>query len=328
MEAVALPKPQWLLLYAHKDITAAIEPYVTKVTYTDELHGKADELELEIDDTDGRWRNEWAPGKGDALSLKFGYEGEPLQPAGGFQIDELEHKGPPDMLVLKALAAGITPSLRTKRSTAFEGQSLAQMAGQIAERNGLQVEGSIADIRLGRVTQDRERDLAFLKRVGEEFGHVFTVRDSKLVFHQVADLKSRPSVLRIERTMVTSYSLKSPTKGKVKAAHVTYHDPDTRQVIEHQAEAPDAPTGDVLRLQSRSPDQATAKARADAALEKANRGMGGEGTITLPGDPRLAAGARVELAGFGYLDKLYLIEKATHTMDRSAGFVTSLELKA
>lgn len=328
MTAVPLRQPCWRLLYENRDITAAIEPWVTKVTYADKMHGEADELEIELDDTDGRWRTAWAPAKKDKLGLKFGYVNEPMQNAGGFEIDEIEYKGPPHTLAIKALAAGISPSLRTARSAGYEGMTLKQVAEQVAARHGLKVVGDIADLRLGRLTQDGQRDLSFLKRVGEDFGHVFTVRDQTLVFHQIADLKSRPAVATIDRTMMLQYTLKSSTLGKVASVDLTYHDPDARQIRRSQVAAPEPITGDVLRMRDRSPDRATAEARAQAALERANRGGEGEGSITIPGDPRLAAGCRVQVAGLGILNKDYLVEKATHAMERQAGYVTVLEVKA
>jgi phage protein D len=328
MGAVNLRQPRWLLLYQNRNITAAIEPWVTKVTYADKMHGEADELEIDLDDTDGRWRTIWAPAKKDKLGLKFGYLKEPMQNAGGFEIDEIEYKGPPHSLTIKALAAGITPSLRTAKSAAYEGQSLRQIAETVAARHGLTVSGDIADLRLGRLTQDKERDLSFLKRTAEDFGHVFTIRDQTLVFHQIADLKSRPAIATIDRTMMLQYALKSSTLGKVASVALTYHDPDTRQIVSASAVAADPITGDVLRMRDRSPTRETAEARAQAALERANRGGEGEGSITLPGDPRLAAGCRVQVTGLGILNKDYLVEKATHAMERQAGYVTTLEVKA
>lgn len=328
MEGVAIPQPRWLLTYQNRDITAAIEPFVLSVEYTDNLHGKSDELVVTLDDSDGRWRGIWAPQKKDRLGLRFGYADGPMQDAGGFEIDEIEYKGPPHTVHLKALAAGIAPSLRTDKSAGYEGMSLRQIADQVARRHGLTVQGDIADLRLGRLTQNHETDLTFLRRVAEDFGHAFTVRDKKLVFHQIVDLKSRPSILRISRFAMIDYNLKANTLGKVAGVSLTYHDPMRKGLVRADIKAAGSPTGDTLRLTDRAPDPATARARAEAALERANRGSDGEGSITIPGNPGVAAGCRVEVADLDRLDGLYLVETVKHKMDRAGGYLTSLEVKA
>ena len=49
--------------------------------------------------------------------------------------------------------------------------------------------------------------------------------------------------------------------------------------------------------------------------------------INVEGDPGLAAGAVIELAGLGKLSGNYTITRATHRITRSDGYTTSLELK-
>ena len=69
-----VPHPVFVLSYEQKNITSDITPYVRSVTYTDYLSGQSDELEVELEDADGRWARHWYPGKGDTLTLKIGYE--------------------------------------------------------------------------------------------------------------------------------------------------------------------------------------------------------------------------------------------------------------
>ena len=62
-----VPHPVFVLSYEQKNITSDITPYVRSVTYTDYLSGQSDELEVELEDADGRWVRHWYPGKGDTL---------------------------------------------------------------------------------------------------------------------------------------------------------------------------------------------------------------------------------------------------------------------
>ncbi|MDZ7014300.1 phage protein D, partial [Escherichia coli] len=86
--------PVFTLWYLQKNITSDIAPYVTRVTWSDNIKNESDTIEVELDDTDGRWLDKWYPGKGDTLTLKMGYQGEKLLSCGTFSIDEIEVSSP------------------------------------------------------------------------------------------------------------------------------------------------------------------------------------------------------------------------------------------
>jgi phage protein D len=123
-----VPHPVFVLSYEQKNITNDITPYVRSVTYTDYLSGQSDELEVELEDADGRWVRHWYPGKGDTLSLKIGYEAAPLLPCGAFEIDEIEFAQPPATVSIRGLATGVKKSVRTRVGRAYENTTLAAIA--------------------------------------------------------------------------------------------------------------------------------------------------------------------------------------------------------
>jgi len=117
MDALSLPaempRSRFTVLYAQKDVTSDLSACLLSLTYTDYLTGQSDELELELEDVDGRWKNAWYPGKGDTLTVALGWNGQDLVDVGTFQIDEIEFAGGPSTVTIRALAAGIGKSLRT-----------------------------------------------------------------------------------------------------------------------------------------------------------------------------------------------------------------------
>lgn len=319
--------PVWRLEYAGVDVTREISRHVVQVGYTDHAHGEADSIEIRLEDADGRWRGAWYPAKGDQVSLLIGYAGDRLMPCGRFEIDELEFDAPPDTITMRGLAAGITPALRTENTRAFEGLTLRQIAETVAGNHQLQVTGTIDDIRIGRLTQLRERDLAFLKRLAEDYGHVFSVRGSQLVFHRVADLEAVEPVTSIDRRTMKRIRLTDRTRRIYRGAIARYHDPDTKQLIEQEVMAgDDAGTGDMLKILVRAENAEQAEAKARAALARAN-GITAEGTITVEGEPRLVAGNNVDLTGLGRLDGKYEITTSTHRIDRRSGYQTEIEVR-
>ncbi|STD22374.1 Gene D protein [Enterobacter asburiae] len=71
------------------------------MTYSDNIKSESDTIEVELDDTDGRWLDKWYPGKGDTLTLKMGYQGEKLLSCGTFSIDEIEVSSPASVVAIR-----------------------------------------------------------------------------------------------------------------------------------------------------------------------------------------------------------------------------------
>jgi len=133
------PQPLFKLTYLGRDITPDVESYLIDVSYTDKVHGEADEIQITLHDSDDLWKGAWYPSKKDLLRLEIGYVGGEMLDCGAFEIDEIEVSGAPDTVTIRGLAAGISGQLRTKKSTAHEQVLLRQIADAIAAANGLTV---------------------------------------------------------------------------------------------------------------------------------------------------------------------------------------------
>lgn len=338
-----VPHPVFVLSYEQKNITSDITPYVRSVTYTDYLSGQSDELEVELEDADGRWVRHWYPGKGDTLSLKIGYEAAPLLPCGVFEIDEIEFAQPPATVSIRGLATGIKKSVRTRVGRAYENTTLAAIAQRIAKRNKLTLTGKIRDIRIDRVTQYQERDVEFLTRLAREYGYAFKIVGSKLVFTELADLRDGGTVATLKATDLIAIRLHDKIKDIYQEAKVKYHDPKTKKLVVYgvkgdqvtevgqtttstKKQSGQSASGDTLKLSTRSGSKAAAQAKAQAALDDANLQQTA-GSLTVPGNPKLVAGTTFELADCGKLSGKYLVESARHRLDRGGGHVTELEVK-
>lgn len=232
-------QPVWLLSYESVDLSDELGPSATGVTYTDYLHGQSDELEVTLEDIRGLWRGPWYPSKGDRLDLKIGYDTEPLLPCGRFQVDTVELGGPPDTVTIRGLAADVSAPLRTKQSRAFESVTLADIAGRVARELGLELVGDVTGPTLRRVSQANETSVAFLKRLAEEYGYVFSIRGGKLTLYDLLTIEALPPVLTIDRTDLRSYRLKNGTQGTYVACEVTFLDPETGKTLKRRVEASD-----------------------------------------------------------------------------------------
>ena len=323
--------PQWVLNYEGVDITADVSQMVLAISYVDRLGEASGEVEVELEDHAKLWQGPWYPGLGNILSLQIGYLGEALLDCGTFQVDEIELDGPPDVMRLRCLAAYITPAMRTANTVAYENQSIIDIAGQIASKYGLGLvtapSAVESDIVFARVTQRRETDLGFLRRLAIEHDYDFTVRGGQMVFYARAALDAAIPLLAITRPDTTSFSFRNRTRRIYSGAQVSYFDPDTKQLIAEIVTPPAAaPTTDTLKIVTRSENAQQAIVKAQAALDLHDMLLV-DASIEGPGNALLVAGIQVELAGWGALDGAYLIETARHQIARATGYTTSIEAR-
>lgn len=312
--------------YNGKDITTDVTTYVTGLTYTDKTEGESDTVELTMDDTDGLWRNSWYPTKGDTLTVSMGYD-DLLLPCGQFEIDEVEMSGPPNVVTIRALAAGITKAMRTKSNSAHEGKTLKEIATTIAGVHGLTVEGTIEEIRMNRATQYRETDLGFLRRISMEYGHLFSIRGDKMIFTTIYEIEASDPVGTIDMTDVMRWTLRDKTTTTYKSAQVKYHDPVEKKVVQATEESTQPNNSDdILVIQTKAENGTQAQAKAKAGLHRANTCMV-SGDLTIPGNPLMVAGNNFQLTGMGKFDGKYQVQESKHGLSRTSGYVTDISVK-
>jgi uncharacterized protein len=325
--AAGVRAPVVELRYNKKDITAWISPFLEGVTYVDHLH-EADGLEVKLDDREGRWRSSWYPTKGDSLSLAIGYEGSSLLDCGTFQIDEIELSGPPHVVTLRALSAAVSKALRTRNSRRWDSLGLRDVVGQLAAEYGLSVVGEVPSLPYVALAQDRETDLAFLRRLAELHGAAFSIRGDRLGFHDLDALDARNAALSLEMEHLESYSLRDKTHLVYQGSEVRYFDAQEKQIVEGVIKAQGAKPGDTLRIRKRAETSAHAKRLAHSAL-KQTKGFEQAGTIkTTQGTPYALAGNLAQLGeSFGVLAGKYQIESSRHDFTRSSGYTTECEVR-
>jgi len=340
----AIKQPQFKVVYASKDITKDISKSLISLTYNDAEEGETDDVSFEVEDTDGLWRDAWYPAKGDTIELSIGYDGV-LMNCGKFVVDEISLQGAPDTVTIRGLAAATNSPLRTKRSTAHEAQTLKQIAEKIAQKNGLTVQGEIANIQIERVTQNRESDLGFLARIAKEYGYLFSVRDKSLIFTSIYGIEGNKPVLDIDRTDLIRYRVTDKSTATFKAATVKYREPKSNTVVTATVKAGDklsiitttaidivtgganlTTSSDVLELDLKAENKQQAETKAQAALHRANTD-GQDGSFVVYGEPLFVAGNNFMLTGLGKLSGRWHISKSSHSISRGGGYITSLEAK-
>ena len=326
--------PDYVIKYEGKDITGDLKYCLLSISYTDYLGGQSDELQLEFEDTDGRWIRAWYPEQGDALSLSVGDQFTGMVSWGSFEIAEIEYDHPPSVVSIKALSTGITRANRTLQPKAYEKTTLAKIVRTIAARLKLTVTGTVADIDIERVTQYQESDVEFLARLAREYGHTFKIVDKTLVFHANVELAKQEPVAVLNPADIKRIRLRDLIKGVPDEAVVTGYDAKNKQKRQSRRKAkPRRPnsknptTKDTLHIvANRGESDQQMAARADAALADAQLNQVA-GTIELVGNAKLVSGQVVQIKGFGKFSGKYLVKRAHHDIKKSSGYGAELEVK-
>ncbi|MGT3243442.1 phage late control D family protein [Yersinia enterocolitica] len=176
--------PAFMLTLGGHDITANLSSRLISLTMTDNRGFEADQLDIELDDSDGQVA---MPVRGAVLSLFLGWQWAALISKGQFTVDEIEHRGAPDILTIRARSADFRGSLNSRREASYHDTTLGAVVTQIAQRNKLvaSLARDLAEIHIPHIDQSQESDIKFLTRLAERNGAEVSVKAGKLLFLKV-----------------------------------------------------------------------------------------------------------------------------------------------
>ncbi|MCO7508936.1 phage late control D family protein [Serratia fonticola] len=181
LDAGAKVAPAFMLTMQGKDITQNISPRLLSLSLVDNRGFEADQLDIELDDADGQVM---MPVRGAVLSLLLGWQGQPLVNKGTFTVDEVEHRGAPDTLTMRARSADFRGTLNSRREESYHDTTLGAVLEKIAARNKLtaSVAEGLAGIAIPHIDQSQESDAKFLTRLATRNGAEVSVKAGKLLF--------------------------------------------------------------------------------------------------------------------------------------------------
>lgn len=177
----AQPQPRWRVILDGQDITGRIAPRLVALGITACRTDDADQLDLTVSDHDGILA---LPRHGVTVDVSLGWDTTGLTSMGTFTVDEIEHSGTPDKLVIRARSAKLASAIREKRVQSWHQLTVGSLVDQLAGRNGLtpRVAPSLASIMVDHIDQTSESDLNILTRIGKLYDAVATVKAGYLLF--------------------------------------------------------------------------------------------------------------------------------------------------
>lgn len=311
---------------------------------------KADKLRLTVDNWDLSNFDDPIWKKGNLLEVAWGYPGHMaparqcvIQKVTGFQT-----------LTVEALSKAILMH-KVAKCRVFENKKRSDVATQLAQENGYS--GAAVDIEdsgetLTAITQARQTDAQFMKRLAEKEGFEFYIDFDGFHFHQ-RRLGQRPVrelhwYTAPEVGEVISINIENDVTAKAGAVTLRGRDPLTRKDINAKGsnsetqreslastiEVVDPETG-TTHLEKRNASEDVrpvahasgqgAKREADSRFRRAQHTTV-ELSATVLGDPSLLAKTVVQISGIGQrLSGKYYVKEARHKIDGS-GY--TVELKA
>lgn len=173
--------PDFMLKLDDRDITQNFSHRLISLTMTDKRGLEADQLDIQLDDSDGLLD---LPARGATLSLWLGWEGTPLKQKGNFTIDTIEFRGAPDTLTIRGCSADFRGKLNVRREQSWHDTTIGAIVNTIAQRNQLtaSVAADLSSNAISHIDQSQETDAAFLTRLAERNGAFVSIKAGKVIF--------------------------------------------------------------------------------------------------------------------------------------------------
>src|SRR5579859_5013093 len=122
-------QPAFAVSIDGKDVTSRLKPCISSMTITTCRQDHADQLDLEFEDTDGRIA---LPSTGVMAEVMLGFEGSGVSMQGTFTVDEVEHRGTPDMVSVRGRSAPVATTMATRRERSWSNTTIGHVINIIA----------------------------------------------------------------------------------------------------------------------------------------------------------------------------------------------------
>ncbi len=181
-------RPAWRVVVNGDDITDTLKPRLMSLRVNDRRGLEQDTVEVELSDTDNALR---LPPRGAKMKVWMGWPDEMVE-RGEFKIDEIEHSGPPDKMIIRGKSVDFRGSMLQLREQSYHETTLGGIFSQLAIRNSLQLIMS-DDLRsepVPHMDQQNESDAAFISRLALDHGLVPSIKSGRLLLLPVGTGKT------------------------------------------------------------------------------------------------------------------------------------------
>ncbi len=323
----------WRVTLDGTDLTDKMLPRLVSLTLSEKRGDEADQLDIVLTDHDGMLA---IPPEGAILTLQLGWKQGAavtvgLIDKGSFKVDDVQHSGPPDKITIKARSADFTSAIRNRRSQSWKNTTLGAVLRDVAGRNALtaRIMPSLASIALKSISQSRESDIAFLKRLGQENDAVATIKNKNLIFApkgagETTTGQTLPT-LTITRGSGDGHNWQRQKRDGQEGVTASWRDKKAAKAKTFTVGKEDG----AKKLRKVYPDEASARRAAIAERDRLKRAPATFDMNLALGRADAFPEARVTVTGFkDEIDAAtWLISEVTHRLDKGGGFKTDLRME-
>lgn len=316
--------PAFRIVVGGEDRTGVIADRLLMLTVTDEDGVKADRVEIELDDRDGRLA---FPDIDAMVEISLGWKDAPLALMGIYAVDGISGDGPRQTMRITATAADLKGDIRAPRTRSWLGQSLTDIVATIAGEAGLTpiVGETLSGVRWDFLAQTAESNLHFLTRIAAGLDATCKPAGGALVVQRRGEGKTAAGDM-----------LPSPTIYKSQVSDWSWSYNGRTVYRSAEAEWTDVATGITHKVRSGSgtplkkirhpfPSESEAMRAADSALSSAGRSEMELRVALSTFNPELLGGGLALISGLrSELNGEWHLKSVTHRFG-GAGLVTEFQ---
>lgn len=317
--------PVWQVTLDGQDLTGVIAPRLISMTITECRGEELDQLDIELSDHDGLLA---IPSMDAELTVALGWRSTGMVNKGRFVVDEIEHRGAPDIITLRARSADLLSGMRVREERSYHDTTVGAILASIAARHGLQPRiGQAGDEKIDHIDQT-ESDLAFLTRLGKKYDQVATVKAGNLLFLPAQDAKAFSGqalpTINISRSDGDQHRYHIAGRDSYSGVRAYWHDPERatrRSVLAGQS-------GNAKRLRDTFASERDALVAASAEWQRIQRGTATMDFALARGMPQIAPQTVVTFSGIKetIAGTVWIVKRASHNLNDS-GLTSQLELE-
>ncbi|CQD62883.1 late control gene D protein [Yersinia enterocolitica] len=345
--------PDYSITVDGVDKSSGIKKRLMSLTLTDNRGFEADQLDIELDDSDGQLV---LPRRGAKIAVALGWQGAALIDKGVFTVDEIEHSGAPDKLTIRARSADFRETLNVRRDQSYHKTTIGGIIKIIAERNKLTptLNKAMSDLTVDHIDQTNESDGNLITRLAKQYGAIAAVKNGNLLFIKQGQAKTASGkpipVMTVIRSLGDGHQFSMADRGaytgvvanwlntrttekpavkvKRKRKRKTTSTAKPKQPEEKQGEYLIGTDENVLTLRTTYASKHNAQRAAKSNWERLQRGAAKFSIQLAKGRADLYPEVPVKVTGFKKQidDADWTLVTVTHSVS-DTGFTTALELE-
>jgi phage protein D len=245
---------------------------------------------------------------------------------GLFTADEIGHSGPPAALTIRAKAANMRNSMKSRKTRSWDNTTFGKIVEKIAAEHGYtaKISPELASSPIIHIDQAEESDIHLLSRMAKERDAVFKPTAGHFIMAPRGEGKStsgKPLIaVNIDGKQVSHWSMNAASRGKYSAVTANWYSPNRAELVPVTVGQGEP----VLTLPKPFFNHKEAHAAAKGKMAALDRGTATL-DLTVIGNAALSAEAKLFLSGVSSkVNGNWVVTRVNHKLDGQGGYTCNI----